>query len=257
MKPILGLLFVIFTISAKAQFVEKIYLKDSITIYTGWIVEQVPQDYLKILRQKERDTIIVNTDRILKIVRVINVKADNMFSPAPEGRRQQAVFLEGGGAGFLYSVNYDFRLQKGRRDKWGMRVGISVFGGDITVDSVRKIGRITLVALPIQVNYLIGARKSALELGAGVTPLFAAGVIDSSASVYYFDNFKKRASAFYPAVNALIGYRFTSLNNGFMFRATLNPSIVYGEFIPSIGLSVGYHFSGKKKKNNSVELIQR
>lgn len=127
MKPILVILFALCLMNAKAQFVEKIYLKDSITTYTGWVVEQVPQDYLKILRQKERDTIQVPANKIWKIVRVLDLKASNPFSitqrVAGIGGRSQALYLEFVGNSYDYSLNYDTRLKKGIRDGWGIRAG--------------------------------------------------------------------------------------------------------------------------------------
>jgi len=62
-----------------------------------------------------------------------------------------AIYFESGGAGVLFSLNYDRRLIKGL----GMRVGIghSLFSGN------------PITTVPIGVYYVLGKRKSLLELG--------------------------------------------------------------------------------------------
>jgi hypothetical protein len=40
----------------------------------------------------------------------------------------QSVYLELGGAGLIYSFNYDFRFDNQRMDGWGMRVGAGGYG---------------------------------------------------------------------------------------------------------------------------------
>ena len=253
MKGLLSALLIFLIIPTKAQFVEKIYLKDSITVYTGWGVEQVPQDYLKILRQSERDTITVLTDKIWKIVRVLNARKDNLFSSSPKAGNNQCIYLEGGGAAFLYSLNYDFRLKNNRRDKWGLRGGFGVVGINVKDEAAQKVGRATLIIVPMQLNYLIGAKRGALELGAGGTSLIATGKLDT-ANNYYFENFKKRDNYFYFSPTITIGYRYTSLKNGLMFRVSVTPALFDGEILPSVGLSLGYAFTKNKKHNSSLPI---
>jgi hypothetical protein len=64
-------------------------------------------------------------------------------------QRAKTVFLEVGGAGLVYSVNYDTRFSK-KRNGWGGRIGISYFNDD------SESG----VLVPIQINYLFGKTKT-------------------------------------------------------------------------------------------------
>jgi hypothetical protein len=250
------LLLSIFSSAARSQFVERVYLKDSVTTYTGWIVEQVPQDYVKMLRQKERDTIRIASDNIWKIVRVIDTKADDPFSTTEPTGRNQAIYVELGGSAYYYSFNYDTRFRKNRRDGWGARAGIGIFNLDIMDGSENKIGRATITAIPVQVNYLLGKKRGALELAAGVTPLFARLNFNTNAANSSFSFFNEEVRDFYLAPMGVVSYRFTSLNNGFMFRVSLQPSITYGEFYLGAAFSAGYHFAHKKKSSPAPQLKQ-
>jgi hypothetical protein len=246
MKCLLALLLFLFTLkNSFAQFVEKIYLKDSITVYTGWIVEQVPQDYIKILRLKEKDTIQVQSENIWKIIRVIDTK--NYRSPFNKKvGRNTAIYLEGLGNGIFYSLNYDTRLKRGIRDGWGIRAGFGLLSIDVVDTSLNVKGKAILNTVPVAVNYLIGQKRNALELGIGGTLLYtrlknldASDFINIDPGSSFFDEPLK---VYTVCLTSIIGYRYTSLNNGFMFRAGLTPYIGFGGFNFNIGVSLGYHF---------------
>lgn len=68
------------------------------------------------------------------------------------------LYLEVGGAGVIYSINYDRRF--GRVENgWGFRLGAGGAGGNGT----------GYLAIPAQLNYLLGNSGNYLELGAGAT----------------------------------------------------------------------------------------
>jgi hypothetical protein len=244
-RLILLISVVLITADAQSQFIEKIFLKDSITIYTGWIVEQVPQDYIKILRQKEKDTVTIKTENIWKIVRVIDTK--HYHSPfEKQGNRDQAVFFEALGNAFFYSVNYDIRLKKGDRKGWGIRAGLGVLSV-IATDTVNHLkGKLAVTTIPFILNYTIGQKRSSLELGAGVTFLVlklkklsnsnGTNVITGSSLLNYSNN---SPNAY---INGIIGYRYTSLKNGIIFRTGLTPYFSDGGISLLAGISLGYHF---------------
>lgn len=132
--------------------------------------------------------------------------------------RNNAVYLEIGGSGIWYSLNYEHRIPVQINQRLALGGGFSV----IPVDNSNFIGIVS-------VNYLIG-RKNIFELGISPT--------------YIFTN-----SEF--LMSARLGYRFES-GKGFLFRAGFSP--VYGQFslagsedgtkgiLPWAYISFGYTF---------------
>ncbi|HEX8333229.1 MAG TPA: hypothetical protein VF622_11430 [Segetibacter sp.] len=246
MKKLLLLFFVLIVLKkAQAQFLEKVYLKDSITVHEGWIIEQVPQEYLKMLRRKERDTITIDVTNIWKIARDIDVKKlDQLFKVPPPDRKglAQSFYLELLGAGGVYSVNYDRRFTKGHRDGWGARAGfgyLNVSAGDSSIG----YQNVNLLTIPVDVNYIFGKKKGALQLGVGLTYISSR----SQGRSYTFNDldiiggetYNYQSNGFAAFLN--VSYITRSLGNGFMFRAALTP-VIYPVILPSIGLSFGYNF---------------
>lgn len=231
----------------QGQFLEKVYLKDSITVYEGWIIEQVPQDYLKMLRLKERDTITIEVGMVWKIVRVLDPKKLSAFisneTEALQAKKgySRAFFLELFGNGALYSVNFDSRFKKGRRDGLGYRFGLGYFTYTDTISGLKQT--IRLSAIPFDINYLLGKKKNALELGVGAT-LFSSRLNGeryntNNPDVIGLEAFNIQSNGFIGFIN--IAYRYRTLNNGFMFKASFSPIIV-PVFVPFFGISFGYHF---------------
>lgn len=250
MKRLITLALLMFTIqNVQAQFIEKIFLKDSITIYTGWIVEQVPQDYVKILRLKEKDTIRVQSENIWKIIRVIDTKKYHSPFNNRTGR-SAGIFLEGLGNGILYSLNYDTRFKKSERDGWGLRAGLGLLSINVVDTNLNVKGKAILNIVPLVASYLIGKKRNALELGLGTTFLYARlknlkGSDFSSIDVGN-DVLDEPLKAFTICLTSVVGYRYTSLRNGLIFRAGIAPYIGFGSFNFNIGISVGYHFQRNK-----------
>lgn len=132
------------------------------------------------------------------------------------------VYLEVGGAGIIYSVNYDGRFSK-YENGLGMRVGI----GGASVDGDGYF------AVPVQVNYLAGAKGQYLEVGAGFTYV-------SASFTDFFDNTTSSGSTV--AGNLALGFRKTPFGKkGITWRVAFTPFIKNG-FIPSGGASIGYRF---------------
>ena len=144
----------------------------------------------------------------------------------------------------MYSINYDMRTAKGRRDAWGFRVGIekiSTISTDTSTGVVEKT-RITFTAVPIVLNYLIGKRKGFLELGIGATYFKFTGKATGFASVesYQQETFSESFGSIIGSFN--IGYRHVPYKNGFMYRVAFTPLIVSTVVLPFIGIGLGYHF---------------
>lgn len=119
-------------------------------------------------------------------------------------RSKKNFYIEGGGNALAFSVNYDARFQK-RTDGFGYRIGIggfTSFGGD---------GR-SLLAVPVQINYLAGKGAHFFEAGLGAT--------------YTTDGFwedepiQKKT----PVLGTItFGYRFQPVNSGLLLRVGMTP----------------------------------
>ena len=135
------------------------------------------------------------------------------------------VYLELGGLGLAYTVNYDSRLTK-QEDGPGFRVGI----GALPFGDGNGGG---YVAVPAQINYLLGKNGNFLELGAGASFISVSGL---------FQNVESGVVA-----NTTIGYRKVSVGKkGLTWRIAFNPFIgdlvPNGGFYPWAGISIGYRF---------------
>jgi hypothetical protein len=238
------------TVFCKAQqFKERVYLKDSITFYEGYIIEQAPAKYVKIYRLLEKDTITVPLTDVLRLTKMFTI--DSVAKPELKVGLQikkptysKVVFLELLGAGGLYSVNYDMRTAKGKRDGWGFRVGyermITVITDSTPTEKAQS--RISFTAIPIVLNYLFGKRKNFLELGVGATYFHFIGKATGIASIesYKEETFKETFGSIIGSFN--IGYRRVPYKGGFMYRVAFTPLLVDNLLVPFIGIGLGYHF---------------
>lgn len=132
------------------------------------------------------------------------------------------VYFELGGAGVIYSFNYDGRFSK-YENGLGFRVGIG--GASIEGDGY--------IAVPVQINYLAGAKGKYIEIGGGAT--YAPGL-------HLFDD--TNDNNVYGTLS--IGFRKQPVGKkGFTFRAAFMPLIGFssgGSFLPFAGISWGYRF---------------
>jgi hypothetical protein len=138
--------------------------------------------------------------------------------------RAQNVFVELGGPGLLFSGNYDTRFSQ-RKDGLGGRIGIGFIA----------TGGISLVSVPVQLNYLLGNNSKYFEIGLGAT--------------YASFNSASNFLAFSPSTSDKIlgtmtfGYRYQPVDGGFSFRANIDPLFDSSNFIPYyFGVSFGYTF---------------
>jgi hypothetical protein len=158
--------------------------------------------------------------------------------PAITGRYRKALFVETFIPGGLLSANYDMRLKKDINHGLGLSAGAGLGGYYLTeVTNNNKTTERRMFALPIAMNYIIGAKQHGLELGIGVTPQIALDKVrDNSAD----DN-----GTFFPL---RIGYRLQPKKEGFIARAALMPiiknsTVSSGAFnLLNFGVSCGYSF---------------
>lgn len=132
------------------------------------------------------------------------------------------VYFELGGAGIIYSFNYDGRFSK-YENGLGFRVGIG--GASVEGDGY--------IAVPVQINYLAGNKGKYIEIGGGAT--YAPGL-------NLFDDLNE--NNVYGTLS--VGFRKQpSGRKGFTFRAAFMPLIGFssgGSFLPFAGISWGYRF---------------
>jgi hypothetical protein len=220
------------------QFIERVHLKDSVTVYEGYIIEQAPAKYVKIYRLKEKDTLQIALIDVWKITKLYNiqnkVQKKGQLLAQLNKRYYKSFFAEVGGRAILYSANFDMRTERGRRNGWGINAGLGIVG------STGNFGVAVLV--PFGANYLIGKKKSFIEVGAGATYMFLIGNDTSSNVVWGIGDFaipEFEGSLF---GNFTLGYRHMPLANGITWRVTFNPAILGQRFLPFFGVGIGYQF---------------
>lgn len=131
------------------------------------------------------------------------------------------IYFEAGGSGVVYSINYDGRFKK-IENGLGIRIGIGGAGGAGS----------SYVAVPVQLNYLLGEKGKYLELGGGITYLNVKG------DDYLFNN------ASTALANFVIGFRSQPFGKkGITWRVAFTPFIGGGNgFMPYLGASIGFRF---------------
>ena len=150
------------------------------------------------------------------------------LSPAePSEKREEtrtapnSVFLEVGGPGIVYSVNYDRMLS----EMFSLRVGATYFQFHELYDD-----HAGYVFVPMVANLLLGSANHKFEGGLGVVPGWAFPIKAGD-----FSGFQMNAVA-------LAGYRYAPTAGGLTFRANVEVIRLKSGFLPWAGVSVGYGF---------------
>lgn len=141
--------------------------------------------------------------------------------------KQNQLYLELGGNGFIYSVNYERLLSK----SFSIRGGIGYTPTLIVADG-------DYFFIPVTGSLLAGSETSKLELGLGVT--YFSGKV-KKIFIYEVDSETESRLVF----NGILGYRYVS-SGGFIFRVAFtpfyNPDNENSNFLPWGALSFGYAF---------------
>jgi hypothetical protein len=150
------------------------------------------------------------------------------------------------GGGLTANLSFDMRLKKGVQDGIGFRAGIGGFSMNnlITTDAEgnRGVSNFSLVTIPLEVNYLIGKRRSAFETGVGILNYYSTSngaiIKQNTNNVVTYD-----AKGFdFGAVYLKLGYRFQPLKNGVTFNVAYTPLINGAGFQHCFGLGLGFSF---------------
>ena len=148
-------------------------------------------------------------------VRLRDISAKNTIVT---DRPPQAVYFQLGGAGPILSVMYDRRLTK-RLNGIGFAAGVGFWA---------ETG-VTILSVPVQLNYLLGRQNHFIEFGGGTTFVTAAES--------FFDS---NGSGFIHHLN--VGYRHQPTRGGFFFRGGFSPLFFESESVTSFYLGFGHNF---------------
>jgi hypothetical protein len=153
--------------------------------------------------------------RIAATVLVLAAAATPAFA-GDDRSANNSIFIEGGGPGLAYSLNYERIFE----NDFGLRVGFSYLSISATAGSASASA--TIWTVPILANYVgLSSGNHALELGGGATVIGFSGAASG---------FGVSASGSGPAVlgTAILGYRRQPPNGGFQFRVGVEALIGKG-----------------------------
>jgi hypothetical protein len=150
---------------------------------------------------------------------------------------QRNIFVGLLGANFFIGANYDMRINPGRMDGIGFRVGI----GGLIASAIREGKETTagIVTFPLEFNHVLGKRRHSFVSGVGLLPVYLSGEqtnIKDNSLVF-------RESGFGIAGYCVLGYRWQPLGDGIIFQINWNPLVGPGGFAPMwFGLGIGVSF---------------
>ncbi len=136
---------------------------------------------------------------------------------------KNAFYVELGGNGIFYSLNYDRLVTP----NVAARAGVMLFRAEDN-----ESNGVGVVVAPVVVSYLFGEGNSHFEAGLGL------GL--ATASIDHVDFGEEFDQTVYGT--GVLGYRYQPETGGVVFRAGLTPVFNAENFAPWIGLSIGYAF---------------
>lgn len=148
---------------------------------------------------------------ILQLVLVTPLFGQETETPVNSVKNKHTVYAELFGQGFSGSLNYDLMFNSEKKWKRSLAVGI------IAVPRSLGFGDGAYIGVPVSYNWLLGTKRSYLELGIGLTTQIGED--------YNLGSDQKRLSNMYTYITPKIGYRFQPSKSGLFFRATLTPHI--------------------------------
>ena len=125
---------------------------------------------------------------------------------AQEREASSSLFLEGGGPGLLYSINYELLFD----DDYGIRAG---FGYQSLSPNGGSGGGapVSLFTVPILASYLVSFGSSAVELGGGATIIKSDGAANGN-------GLAMSDAGIVVLYTAILGYRRQPADGGLQFR---------------------------------------
>jgi len=157
-------------------------------------------------------------------VLIIVVNSINIFGQENKIDRN-VIYYELGGTGFgPFSLNYERNISLNEKVIFAPGLGASLTKY-IHVGGTNFINDYQLF-IPLQANFLFGKKNHRFETGFGMPIAIKNDEFGIVGHIYVLR----------------FGYRYQHKQSGFLFRASINPSVIV--FVPTImgGLSVGYTF---------------
>lgn len=144
---------------------------------------------------------------------------------------RQTVYVELGGNGLWYSLNYERWLQP----NLAVRIGASYLS--MSASSGTAEASVSSLGVPLTASYMVGRGNSKLELGGGV--LFEK--FSGQASSGFGE--KAEGGGLFPMATFIAGYRYAPANGGMNFKLAFTPvwHPDLGTFMWG-GLAFGYGF---------------
>lgn len=154
-------------------------------------------------------------------------------SADPPRTAHNSIFIELGGNGGIYTINYDRIVS----DNFSLRAGLGYMAIGATASSggSSASASVSMTMIPVIANFMVGSNNHKLELGAGLTFFHMSGTSSSLGNTV-------KASGFSPVGTAVAGYRYVPHKGGFTFRAGVTPLFTTEDFLPWGGVSFGYLF---------------
>jgi hypothetical protein len=149
-------------------------------------------------------------------------------------RPPQAFYAEMGGAGLVFSVNYDRRFNK-QVDGLGFRAGV---GYSFTDEDI------SFTTIPLGINYLMGDKIKGryFEMGLNESVMLTGDRNSTYYSVMTVGNVEIKPNSTYFVTSLNLGYRSQPTKGGFNFRIGLMPYLLQSYVGIGGYLSLGYNF---------------
>jgi hypothetical protein len=177
---------------------------------------------------------------LLTLLMVLGAFIEGNAQVVKKSMQKNTFFLELGGNGFFYSLNYDRILLDHTAWKISARTGAMYMPGIFEANR-------HMIGLPMEISYLRGRNNHHLELGLGFTPIY---------DTYLRTDYDGRQYVGQDLVLigvARVGYRYQKREGGMFYRAGFTPlhgtihDFVYRErrrdnnfTYPSVGFAIGY-----------------
>jgi len=148
--------------------------------------------------------------------------------------RDKSIYLEIGEPSNFVGVNYEAKFKPG--SPWGYRVGLAFAYAASSDYLFNDYNSARAWTVPVGVNYLIGRKRSKLELGAGVSMgLYNLHYTDWKVDFdptnpdepITYESIPKKDNCFEYFLYANVGYRHVS-KKGFLFRVGITPTFSFG-----------------------------
>lgn len=144
-----------------------------------------------------------------------------------------AAYIEAGGNGVFYSLNYEARF----RDHVSGRMGITFINETVQNVESSKEYDVAVTLLPLMVNGLIGRGNTRLEVGAG--PVIAVRGTGIDEVGYRSTTLELPNTLGFAGITSAVGVRYHPRNGGPVLRATVTP-FYSGQLRVWGGLSFGW-----------------